>query len=215
MSEKKPETPGLEHRTLSQPVELRSGDSGKTIGGHAAVFNEETNIAGFFREVIAPGAFTDTLKTSDVRAFFDHDSGRVLGRTSAGTLSLKQDKTGLAAEIALPDTGDGRDVATLIERGDVDGMSFGFSVRSEEWSDVDSALPLRTITDVELFEVSVVSQPAYDGTSIALRSLASIRKEERKKNFNAAQLRMRMNLDRRDRENGAKPIPKKPKVQET
>src|SRR3546814_1026934 len=86
-----------------------------------------------------------------------------------GTLRLKEDDKGLAVEIDLPDTSDGRDVATLIQRGDVSGMSFGFRVTHDEWDETVDP-PVRTVHAVELREVSVVSEPAYEGTSIALRS---------------------------------------------
>lgn len=162
-----------EIRSLVQPLEKRA--NGQTLAGYAAVFGGEADIGGSFREVIAPGAFTQTLKTADVRAYFDHDRGRVLGRMSAGTLRLTEDARGLAVEIDLPDTTDGRDVRTLIERGDITGMSFGFIVRHDEWDETSNP-PTRTIHAVELREVSVVSEPAYGDTSIALRSFEAAKR---------------------------------------
>lgn len=193
-----------EQRSVVAPVELRAtGDSGQTIGGYAAIFGETADIGGFFRENIARGAFADSIAKDDVRAYFDHDRGRVLGRSSAGTLRLKEDDKGLAVEIDLPDTNDGRDVATLIQRGDVSGMSFGFSVTHDEWDETVDP-PTRTIHAAELREVSVVSEPAYEGTSIALRSLDDARKERRQHNFNAAARRvaMRVSIDLRERAGG-------------
>lgn len=166
-------TDETEIRSLVMPVERRATGDTVTVVGYAAVFNSTTDF-GYFREVIAPGAFTETLKTADVRAYFDHDRGRVLGRKSAGTLRLHEDSRGLAVEIDLPDTTDGRDVRTLIERGDVSGMSFGFIVRKQQW-DETVAPPLRMIQQVDLLEVSIVSEPAYADTSIALRSLDHVR----------------------------------------
>lgn len=171
----------------ARPIEKRA-DEGRKVGGYAAVFNSEADIGGYFREIIAPGAFTETIK-GDVRALIDHDSGRVIGRTTAGTLRLAEDDTGLAIEIDLPDTGDGRDLATLIERGDVSGMSFGFVVTKEEWDETGD-VPVRTIKAVDLMEVSVVAFPAYDDTSIAMRSLDDARKGKRQHNFNAAARRV-------------------------
>lgn len=168
----------LETRTLTRTPEVRATEKGRTIGGYAAVFNSEADIGGYFREVIAPGAFADAL-SQDVRALVDHDSGRVIGRTKAGTLRLRQDDTGLAVEIDLPDTTDGRDLGTLIERGDVSGMSFGFIVTKQRWDETQDP-PLRTIEAVDLREVSVVAFPAYDDTSIALRSLDKIREEAKR-----------------------------------
>lgn len=169
-------TTETETRSLVMPVEHRQSGDTVTVAGYAAVFNSEADFGGYFREVIAPGAFAATLKTADVRAYFDHDRGRVLGRKSAGTLRLHEDERGLAVEIDLPDTTDGRDVQTLIKRGDVSGMSFGFIVRKQQWDETVEP-PLRTLQQIELREVSIVSEPAYDDTSIALRSLEHLRDE--------------------------------------
>lgn len=190
----------LERRATTSPPEIRAGAGGKTIVGYAAVFGESADIGGYFTEILARGAFTKTLQTADVRAYFDHNTGRVLGRSSAGTLRLTEDQKGLAVEIDLPDTSDGRDVQVLITRGDLNGMSFGFSVLRQEWDDTTNP-PTRTVYEVQLNEVSVVSNPAYDGTSIAMRSLDDARKEQRRKNFSAAaqRLRMKTTLDLRSR----------------
>lgn len=181
----------LERRATTNPPELRAGDAGKVARGYAALFNARTDIGGYFTESIAPGAFTETLRTSDVRALINHDSGRVIGRSAAGTLRLKEDDKGLAVEIDLPDTSDGRDLAIQLDRGDISGMSFGFRVTHDEW-DETGKIPARTIHKVELFEVSAVAFPAYDDTSIALRSLDDARKEQKRKNFSAAAQRLRM-----------------------
>jgi HK97 family phage prohead protease len=182
----------LERRALTSPLEVRAADAVRTASGYAALFNSEAEIGGFFREVIAPGAFADTLKTSDVRALVDHDTGRVIGRTSAGTLRLSEDETGLRTEIDLPDTTEGRDLAVLLQRGDISGMSFGFQVRKETWDETGD-IPVRTIQAVDLFEVSAVAFPAYDDTSIALRSLDDAREAKKiigKRNSEAAERRI-------------------------
>lgn len=182
----------LEKRTLAKPLDFRANDKVKKIGGYAAVFNSAADICDYFREIIAPGAFAKTIK-GDVRALLDHDSGRVIGRTTAKTLRLKEDDIGLAVEIDLPDTSDGRDIATLIERGDISGMSFGFMVTKQTWDETGD-IPVRTIEEVELMEVSVVAFPAYDDTTIAMRSLEAIRKERGAHNFNAAKRRVSARL---------------------
>lgn len=189
-------TPEIETRSLVAPVEERADGTKRLVVGYAAIFGEVADIGGYFDEVIARGAFIETLKTADVRAYFNHDRGRVLGRVSAGTLRLHEDAKGLAVEIDLPDTSDGRDVRTLIERGDVSGMSFRFNAVREIW-DESGDKPQRTILHLELGEVSIVSEPAYDGTSVALRSLDAARKEKRQQNFNAAAHRvgMKVSLD--------------------
>lgn len=159
----------IEKRSVMAAPELRAAGEKRTIAGYAAVFNSEADIGGMFREVIQPGAFADSLKSADVRALVDHDSGRVIGRSKAGTLRLKEDERGLSVEIDLPDTTDGRDIGELVSRGDIDGMSFGFRVTHDEWDETQEP-NLRTIHKIELHEVSAVTWPAYADTSLALRS---------------------------------------------
>ena len=169
----------MERRALAAPPEVRADDGAMVARGYAALFNSEADIGGYFREVIAPGAFRETLKNDDIRALIDHDTGRVIGRSSAGTLRLKEDDKGLSVEIDLPDTTDGRDLAVQLERGDISGMSFGFIVRHDEW-DETSDPPTHTIHAVDLLEVSAVAFPAYGDTEIALRSLENARTVNRK-----------------------------------
>jgi HK97 family phage prohead protease len=166
----------IEKRSVMAVPELRAEGQKRTMAGYAAVFNSEANIGGSFREVIMPGAFAETLKSADVRALVDHDSGRVIGRSKAGTLRLKEDDMGLSVEIDLPDTSDGRDIGELVARGDIDGMSFGFRVTHDEWDDtVEPAI--RTIHGIELHEVSAVTWPAYADTSLAMRSKDNAKSE--------------------------------------
>jgi len=191
--------PEAELRSLVQPVEHRANDDGGvTVVGYAAVFGEIAEIGRWFQEVVARGAFTNTLRTDDVRAYFDHDTGRVLGRVSAGTLRLAEDDKGLRVEIDLPDTTDGRDVKALVERGDVSGMSFRFEAIRQEWDEsVDPAK--RTLLEVRLGEVSIVSEPAYDGTSIAIRSMEAARNEARRQHNAAAFARRKADAEARFR----------------
>jgi HK97 family phage prohead protease len=142
------------------------------ISGFAVRFNDETVIASEFRERIAPGAFTRTLKEKpDVVMLLDHDSGRVLGRVSAGTLSLREDRAGLYFSLQVdPTTPEGQTALGTVGRQDVKGCSFGFRVRAEEWDDGGDRLPLRTITDVDIFELTLTAFPAYESTSASLRS---------------------------------------------
>jgi uncharacterized protein len=156
----------------------RDGDELPKIEGYAAVFNKDSEDMGFI-ERIAPGAFKKALKTSDVRALFNHDSNIILGRKSAGTLELKEDKKGLFMSVTPPDTQLIRDmVLTPIERGDITQQSFGFNIKSDEWKDMDKDTPIRTITEVnELYDVSPVTFPAYPDTEVALRSLDNIKKD--------------------------------------
>lgn len=184
--------PNLEHRAVTARPELRAageGASGKTAVGYAALFNSPADIGGAWVETIAPGAFTQTLRENDVVALVDHKMGRIIGRKSAGTLRLSEDAKGLAVEIDLPDTGDGRDLAVLLERGDIGGMSFGFNVTHDEWDETVTP-PKRTIHALDLIEVSAVAFPAYEDTTLGLRSLAEARKEAGRRNSDAATRRI-------------------------
>lgn len=169
----------LEKRAASQPVAVE----GMTVAGYAAVFNSPADIGDMWQEVIAPGAFTETLRSgNDVLALYSHEIERLLGRQSSGTLRLKEDDKGLAIEIDLPDTSDGRDVATLIKRGDLKGMSFGFCVTHDEWDETVTP-PKRTIHAVDLREVTITASPAYEDTECGMRSLEAAKRkaeEERK-----------------------------------
>jgi HK97 family phage prohead protease len=195
----------MERRALATPPELRAGDKGKKIAGYAAVFNQETDIGGSFREIIAPGAFKGSLD-GDIRALVDHDTGRVIGRSKAGTLRLNEDNHGLAVEVDLPDTTDGRDLAVSLERGDISGMSFGFRVTHDEWDETGD-IPTRTIRAVELFEVSAVAFPAYDGTELALRSLDKSREDQKEHNREGWMRRKAADLRARASEHRFRKIP--------
>ena len=159
-----------ERRTLTGDIEFRAGSEGQIrAGGYAARFDALSQNLGGFVERIAFGAFTKTIQEADIRALFNHDSSLVLGRNRSGTLRLEEDSVGLAYEIDLPDTQVGRDVAAMLERGDVSGSSFGFGVISDEWGETDSGFPLRTLTQVALRDVGPVTFPAYTDASSALR----------------------------------------------
>lgn len=188
-----------ERRALSAPIDVRAaGEKGRTIAGYAAVFDSPTDIGGYFREKIAPGAFAEAIK-ADVRALFDHDSSKVLGRTAAGTLRLKEDDRGLAVEIDLPDTQVARDLTASMERGDIDGMSFAFRATREEWDETVEP-PLRTILEAELREVSVVTFPAYEDTEVGLRSLTDARECRERRQHNADQARQRIAIRKAEAE---------------
>jgi uncharacterized protein len=171
-------------------IEERSAANPKLVG-YAAVFDTETDIGGMFREMVAPGAFSDAIKNSDVHALFNHDENIVLGRAKAGTLLLSEDIKGLKVEIDPPDTQDVRDLLAKMKRGDIDQMSFAFTMRggSQEW-DESGNTPLRIIRKVgELYDVSVVTRGAYPTTEVGVRSLADHRAQS---NFKAANLRIRL-----------------------
>jgi len=161
-----------ETRFFSPEFRVDTDDGVKRISGYAAVFNKWSEDLGWFREKIAPGAFADALEKSDTVALFNHDSNLVLGRTSNGTLRLKEDEVGLHMEVDLPDTQAANDLYKLVERGDIKQQSFGFIVEENEWRyGKNGELDERTITRVsDLFDVSPVTYPAYPDTSVAKRS---------------------------------------------
>lgn len=167
---------------LVQPtVREAAGDGPGHFTGHAAVFNQRTLIGSRnwgFVEQVAPGAFSDAIAERDDCIFCrDHDPSQLFGRVAADTLELAQDAVGLAVDNDLPDTQGARDTAVLLKRGDLRGMSFAFCVEHDEWEllgDDDPDYPgmeLRTIHRVRpLYDVSVVSYPAYPQTDAGLRS---------------------------------------------
>jgi HK97 family phage prohead protease len=167
----------IETRTNSTEFEVRELDGGgMAFSGYAAVFNAPSEPLPF-TERIAPGAFKRSLQSrNDIKLLWNHESGTVLGSTRAGTLRLEEDNVGLRVSADLPDTQAGRDAAYLIKRGDVDAMSFGFSVPKggDEWVSADE----RVLNSVRLFETSIVAFPAYAQTagSTAVRGLDKIAK---------------------------------------
>lgn len=173
-----PLDPNLIERRAGPGLELRVEDGElPMIRGYASVFGKLSEpIMGMFREQVAPGAFAPLLaRGPDTRALFNHDPNFVLGRTKAGTLRLREDDRGLQVEIDPPDTQVGRDVVTSIRRGDISGMSIGFTVQREEWSqppEGSSKLAVRTVLEFgELFDISPVTFPAFRATSVSARAL--------------------------------------------
>jgi hypothetical protein len=156
------------------PMELRvtGDDKAPILEGHVAVFNQLSDDLGGFREKIAPGAFAETIKTQDIRALWNHEDGLVLGRTSAGTLELKEDEVGLAFRNIPPDTGWFRDRLVSLKRKDVKECSFGFWTDADEWGSEPDGARVRTLLKLTLVEVSPgVTFPAYPQTDVALNSM--------------------------------------------
>ena len=174
---KDPKPGAAERRHFVVPMEVRADDDAPTkIVGHAAVFNQLSEDLGGFREKIAPGAFSKSIG-GDVRAMFNHNPDMILGRTGAKTLTLSEDARSLAVEIAPPDTETARHVIEALRRGDVTQMSFGFRTISDTWENEDGKIPVRTLNEVELFDVSPVTFPAYPQTDVAVRSLEAHKAE--------------------------------------
>jgi HK97 family phage prohead protease len=149
----------------------RAADGTRSIAGYAIVFNTLSVDFGGWAEMVSPTAVTRTLQESpDVLCLYNHHSGKVLGRTTSGTLTLTVDNIGLNFTCVLPDTTVANDLIVSIERGDIDGCSFGFVCRSDVWTAQEDGSALRTLLDVDLFEVTITSEPAYPETSVSLRS---------------------------------------------
>ncbi len=167
--------PHIERRVIGAPDlrAARAADTPPKLAGYAALFNTASDDLGGFTEVITPGAFKGAIPKSDIRALFNHDPNYVLGRNKSGSLSVSEDNRGLAMEVTPPDIQWVRDLLVSVERGDIDQMSFGFRVAKggDEWVYTDDAVT-RTITEIsELFDVAVVTYPAYPDTDVAVRSL--------------------------------------------
>lgn len=174
-----------ETRTVND-VELRvkrADDESPVFYGVAIRYNSWSEDLGGFRERIKSGACRTAIKTSDTRALINHDPSLILGRTKPGrsenTLILKETNRGLEFEVDMPDTNAARDLAVSIERGDIDQCSFSFRIADggDEWKEVnDDSLVERTISEFSrISDVSIVTYPAYEDTSVALRSLEEFR----------------------------------------
>lgn len=170
----------LEVRTIE-------GTENRVVGGYVNKFNQQSSImrdrwGDEFVEVISESAFNKTLETKSQKALWNHNTDLVLGSVSAGTLNLFVDGIGLRCEITLPNTTWGNDAYESIQRGDVDGMSFGFRCVEDMWSKTqyeDREIYKRTILEVELFEVSPCVFPAYPDSQINCRSLESFKEEHK------------------------------------
>lgn len=164
--------------------ELRVAEGGKSphITGYAIRYNVKSRKMFFGREVIVPGAFKSSLKgDGDILATVDHENSKILGRRSAGTLTLKDDSKGLYVDIDAPNTTASRDVQESIKRGDVQGMSFEFRVmpNGDRWESEDGE-DVRYVHNAELFQVGPVTDPAYLQTNaeVAMRSHAAWKKSQ-------------------------------------
>jgi len=172
MSNNKQFFPSTELRAYSEEGKMR-------VSGYAIVFNSESRDLGGFTEFISQEAVSeDLINNNDVLALYNHDYANVLGRQSANTLRLYKDERGVKYDLDLPDTTLGRDIYELVKRGDLKGNSFGFTVRKDSWKKVKDKV-VRTIEEIKnLFEISIVSLPAYDATELALRSFNEFVQDE-------------------------------------
>lgn len=157
-------------RSIPTKFETREDGENPTIEGYFAVFNSNYEIAPGMSESIAPGAFSRTL-ANDVRALINHDTTLVLGRTKANTLELREDSHGLWGKISInPNDRDAMNLYERVKRGDVDQCSFGFDLREQDTEILKNGDVHWTIRDLDLFEVSCCTFPAYEQTNISARS---------------------------------------------
>lgn len=157
-------------RCVAQQFQTRSANDDLFIEGYFSVFNSEYPLWEGASEIVKPGAFTNSV-SGDVRALINHDSSLVLGRTKAGTLTLRQDERGLWGSIRINrDDVDAMNLYARVQRGDVDQCSFGFDIKRETFVDLGGGKCRWEIEEVDpLYEVSVCTFPAYTETSVSAR----------------------------------------------
>lgn len=144
--------------------------------GYAAVFGSPAHLWDDWNEEIEQGAFAEAIQNDDVRALFNHDMNYVLARNKAGTLQLEEDAHGLHFDLVAPDTSWARDLYESVKRGDISQCSFAFAVQNEEW---DEEHKIRKIKKCRLFDVSIVTYPAYEDTDAHARSAEKLLEEHR------------------------------------
>lgn len=201
-----------EHRSFSASLRAEGQGDELSLAGYAALFNVQSKDLGGFREVIAPGAFTRTLKEGgDVKALVNHDPNQLLGRTKNGTLKLEQDDRGLKFRVKLnPKSQAHRDLHAAIKRGDMDECSFALTVpdSGDQWDTATDENGVnyarRTLKDVNLLDVSTVTYPAYDHTSVAARAMSTPDYQTRKQGDTYT--RARQTLEQLQRENWAEDL---------
>ncbi len=176
------------HEVRNLDLELRAIKDGdkKSIEGYAAVFDKLSEDLGFFREIIAQGAFRNVLADgSNVVMIHNHNTDNLLSSTKSNTLELKEDKLGLHFRADLPNTQRGDEVYELVNSGVLSGMSFGFRAKNDVW-ETKNGDEIRTILEVgELIEISTTAFPAYPDTNIAKRSYDKHREECKPNDENA------------------------------
>ena len=170
----------IEYRNFN--LELRGEEESRHIEGYGSVFNSRSLDLGGFQEIIAPGAFDGVIERSDVKALLDHNAERGIlarSRNGKGSLSLELDERGLKYSFDAPHTNLGDEVVEGLKRGDYSQSSFAFTVESDSWTKEEDGSYLRTINKIgNLYDVSIVANPAYTDTSVALRSLDAFKAQE-------------------------------------
>ena len=155
-------------------------DDERVIEGYFALYEQETELFAGSYEIINKGAFDSTLNKNDIRALWNHNTQYVLGRNKNGSLELKADDKGLFATIKLPNTQYASDLYELVSRGDIDQASFGFNILDEELEELANGGYRWRIKDIDLHEISVVTFPAYENTTVQAREKQVHQMEQRK-----------------------------------
>jgi HK97 family phage prohead protease len=152
----------------------------RIIEGYFALYESETELWEGSYEIINKGAFDSTLNKNDIRALWNHNTQYVLGRSKNGSLQLSADDKGLFGIIKLPNTQYAEDLHELVKRGDIDQASFGFNILDEELEELASGGYRWRIKDIDLHEISVVTFPAYENTTVQAREKQVQQIEQRK-----------------------------------
>ena len=172
-----------EIRMFTEPLEARNDEQhGNVIEGVPIVFDKETDL-GFYREVIDPRAL-DQADLKDVRLLVNHDTNQLpLARSrnnnenSTMQMVVREDGLHIRADLDVENNPRAAEVLSVVKRGDATGMSFAFTVDKDEWSDLETEMPLRRITGIrKVFEASVVTYPAYEATEVYARSLEGVKR---------------------------------------
>ena len=164
----------------------------RTIEGYFALYESETELWAGSYEIISKGAFENTIQKNDIRALWNHNTQYVLGRNKNGSLQLKADDKGLFATIKLPNTQYAEDLYSLVQRGDIDQASFGFNIIDEEMEELADGGYRWRIKDIDLHEISVVTFPAYENTSVQAREKQVREIETRKLQQKKSELQKRL-----------------------
>lgn len=195
-----------EKRAQMVTLEIRAADSDdgkRTIIGAIKYDTDSADMRDWYGdtivEQIASGAFADSIATRGVVGLWSHDTSQVLGNTKSGTLRLFDGKTEMRFELDIPDTSTGNDAWALVERGDVDGVSFGMRVIKDKWSsekrEDDTKIYKRTILAAELYEISPVAFPAYPSNEVSARSLDDYKASEMRADVQYRKRKLELELE--------------------
>jgi uncharacterized protein len=166
-------------RTKFNITRAEETDDERIVEGYFALYESETELFEGIYEIITKGAFDNTLN-NDIRALWNHNTQFVLGRSKNGSLQLKTDEKGLFGTIRLPNTGYAEDLHELVKRGDIDQCSFGFNILDEDLEELANGGYRWRINEIDLHEISVVTFPAYENTTVQARAKQVEQIEQRK-----------------------------------